>query len=154
MEKIAILVTSKQDQINGELYEEVKDYLLEYSRLFSIMKKQQIVNAIKYANELPDLKDKVQKLNWDAELAEVKKAEAEAEWSDMQERLWNLNNEIKKYQSVLDQKVQVVKYQEDYLAKLQSSINATINSEAYLKIQEQHQQGGEILGRPNPNDIL
>jgi hypothetical protein len=43
---------------------------------------------------------------------------------------------------------------EDYLAKLQSSINATINSEAYLKIQEQHQQGGEILGEPNPNDIL
>ena len=134
----------------NELYEEVKDYLLEYSRLFSIMKKhgltskQQIVNAIKYANELPGLTDKVQKLKWDAELAEVKKAQAEAEWSDVQKRLWNLNNEIKNYQSVLDQKVQAVKYQEDQLVKLQASINSILSSETYQKIQ---QQGSKVSGQ-------
>jgi hypothetical protein len=83
----------------SELYEEVKDYLLEYSRLFLIMKKyglkskQQIVNAIKYANELPGVKVKVQMLEWDAEMAEAKKAAAEAEWSRVQKKLWNLNYE-------------------------------------------------------------
>lgn len=133
----------------NELYE-VKDYLLEYSRLFSIMKKhgltskQQIVYAIKYANELPDLQNKVQKLEWDTELAEVKKAEAEAKCSNAQKILLNLNDEIKKYQSVLDQKVQAVKYQEDQLVKLQVSINSILSSESYQKIQ---QQGSKISGQ-------
>jgi hypothetical protein len=98
----------------NELYAEVKDHILEYTKLFLIMKKhglhskQQIVNATKYADELPGLKNKVQTLNWDAELAEAKKAAAEAGWSSVQKKIWNLTNEMKNIRSAFDQKIQAV----------------------------------------------
>jgi hypothetical protein len=60
---------------------------------YGLKSKQQIVSAIKYANELPGVKVKVQMLDWDAEMAEAKKAAAEAEWSRVQKKLWNLNYE-------------------------------------------------------------
>jgi transposase len=147
-------------QLNS-LYEEMKSYLPEYTKLFLIMKKhglkseQQIVNTIKCAPELPSLRDKVQKLKWDAEIAEAKKTAAESEWASVQKKVWTMNNEMMNIQSVLDQKVHVVNCLENQLARLRSSINTIIDSEVYLKIQERQQESQVLTQLPNDNgDII
>lgn len=53
------------------------------------------------------------------------------------ENVWNLTNERKNIQSVLDEKIQAVEYYHNQLAILKGSIN----SETYRKIKDQELSG-------------
>jgi transposase len=73
------------------IYKEIEPYLSSFLKLFKIMKRngiseQEMVNAIKYANELPNVESKVQGLRHEVRELEDKKDNYKADLRDLKDQ--------------------------------------------------------------------
>jgi septal ring factor EnvC (AmiA/AmiB activator) len=95
------------------VYKEIEPYLSSFLKLFKIIKKNsiselEIVNAIKYANELPHLQSEVQRLRDEVQDLEDKKDRCKADLLDLQVEISYSKNTLDRFQSVLDHKKQQI----------------------------------------------
>ena len=95
------------------VYKEIEPYLSSFLKLFKIIKKNsiselEIVNAIKYANELPHLQSEVQRLRDEVQDLEDKKDRCKADLLDLQVEISYSKNTLDLFQSVLDHKKQQI----------------------------------------------
>ena len=132
-------------------YDEIKDYLSSFLRLHRLMiqgkmKEEDIVNALKYAKELPSLENRVQQTKKELENIENKKDSSKAELFILEKQVSKLKENLELYQSSLHEKREEMAYLNSELAKIRSLIDKIKNCEGYQKITKvAEQEVGSIL---------
>src|SRR6187200_2635332 len=94
------------------VYKEIRRYLPSFLKLFKIMKQQimmseqDVVEALKFGEQLPQLKDQFQLLVEEINNLEYKKNGLRAVLSALQNQISLAKDSLKLYQSALDEKIQ------------------------------------------------
>jgi transposase len=94
------------------VYKEIRRYLPSFLTLFRIMKQQRmmteqdVVDALRFGKELPQLKDQFQILVEEINSLEFKRNSQRAVLSTLQNQISISKNSLKIYQSALDDKIQ------------------------------------------------
>jgi transposase len=131
------------------LYKEIKRYLPSFLKLFKLMKQQRmmseqdVVDALKFGKELPQLKDQFQLLIEEIDNLEYKKNNSKTVLSALQNQISAAKNSLKIYESALDDKIQDMA---DMHKKLDQLENIKNNSKDYQQI--------EKLAEQKVNDVL
>jgi hypothetical protein len=135
-------------QLN-QVYKEIRRYLPSFLKLFKIMKQQRmmseqdVVDALRFAKELPHLKDQFQLLAEEINSLEYKKNSLRAVLSALQNQINTTRNSLKLYQSAVDEKIENIADMHRKLARLENIKN---NSKDYQKIEKvAEQKANEIL---------
>jgi chromosome segregation ATPase len=120
------------------LYKEIRRYLPSFLTLFRIMKQQRmmteqdVVDALKFGKQLPQLKDQFELLVEKINSFECKKNSLRAVLSALQNQISAAKNSLKHYQSALDDKIQNISDMQKKLARLENIKN---NSKDYQEIE-------------------
>jgi hypothetical protein len=131
------------------VYKEIKRYLPSFLNLFKVMKQQKmmseqnVVDALKFGNELPHLKDQFQLLVDEINNLEYKRNGFRAVLSALQNQISAAKDSLKLYQSAVDEKIQNIAEAHKKLAQLENIKN---NDKDYQKI--------ERVAEQKANDIL
>ena len=94
------------------VYKEIRRYLPSFLKLFKIMKQQRmmseqdVVEALKFGEQLPQLKDQFQLLVEEINNLEYKKNGLRAVLSALQNQISTARDSLKLYQSAIDDKIQ------------------------------------------------
>jgi septal ring factor EnvC (AmiA/AmiB activator) len=131
------------------VYKEIRRYLPSFLTLFRIMKQQRmmteqdVVDALRFGKELPQLKDQFELLVEEINSFECKKNSLRAVLSALQNQISTAKNSLKLYQSALDDKIQNIAVVQKKLARLENIKNS---NKDYQQI--------ERLAELKSNDIL
>jgi hypothetical protein len=131
------------------VYKEIKRYLPSFLNLFKIMKQQKmmgekdVVDALKFGKELPNLKDQFQLLVEEINNLEYKRNGLKTVLSALQNQISAARDSLKLYQSTLDDKIQHISHMHKKLAQLENIKN---NNKDYQMI--------ERVAEQKANDIL
>jgi DnaJ-domain-containing protein 1 len=129
-------------QLN-QAYKEIKRYLPSFLKLFKLMKQQRImseqdvVDALKFGKELPQLKDQFLLLVEEIDNLEYKKNNSKTVLSALQNQISTTKDSLKIYQSAVDEKIQNIAEAHKKLAQLE---NIKSNSKNYQKIERIFEQ--------------
>jgi hypothetical protein len=131
------------------VYKEIRRYLPSFLKLFKIMKQQKmmseqdVVEALKFGKQLPQLKDQFQLLVDEINSLECKKNSLRAVLSALQNQINTSKNSLKLCQSAVDEKIQNIAETHKKLAQLENIKN---NDKNYQKIERTAEQ--------KANDVL
>src|SRR6187200_3466397 len=120
------------------VYKEIRRYLPSFLTLFKIMKQQRmmseqdVVEALKFGKQLPQLKDQFQILVEEINSLEDKKNSQRAVLSTLQNQISITKDSLKIYQSAVDDKIQNISDMQKKLARLENIKN---NSKDYQEIE-------------------
>jgi hypothetical protein len=120
------------------VYKEIKRYLPSFLTLFKLMKQhrtmseQDVVDALKFGKELPQLKDQFELLVEEINSLEDKKNNSKTVLSALQNQISAARDSLKIYQSALDDKIQNISDMQKKLARLENIKN---NSKDYQEIE-------------------
>ena len=111
-------------QLN-QVYKEIRSYLPSFLTLFRIMKQQRmmteqdVVDALKFGKELPQLKDQFQILVEEINSLEYQKNNSKTVLSALQNQISTTKDSLKIYQSAIDDKIQDIAEARKKLAQLE-----------------------------------
>ena len=135
-------------QLN-QVYKEIKRYLPSFLKLFRITKQQrmisekEVVDALKFGKELPQLKDQFQLLIEEIQRLEYRRNSLRTALSALQNQTSAAEDSLRLYESAVDDKIQSIAEAHKKFAQLENKKN---NSKDYRKI--------ERLAEEKANDIL
>jgi flagellar motility protein MotE (MotC chaperone) len=136
------------DQLN-QVYKEIRRYLPSFLKLFKLMKQQKmmteqdVVEALKFGKELPQLKEQFLLLVDEIENLEYKKNNSKSVLSALQNQISAAKDSLKIYQSAIDEKIQDIDEAHKKLAQLENIKN---NNKDYQEI--------ENIAEQKANDIF
>jgi hypothetical protein len=131
------------------IYKEIKRYLPSFLNLFKTMKQQKmmseqnVVDALKFGKQLPHLKDQFELLVEEINNLEYKRNGLRTVLSALQNQVSAAKDSLKSFQSILDQKIQIMAETAKKLAQLENIKN---NDKDYQRIEQVAEQ--------KANDIL
>jgi hypothetical protein len=135
-------------QLN-QVYKEIRRHLPSFLKLFGIMKQQKmmseqdVVDALKNAKELPQLKDQFQLLIEEIQRLEYRRNSLRTALSALQKQISAARDSLKFYESALDEKIQSIDEAHKKIAQLENMKN---NGKDYQEI--------ERIAEQKANDVL